>query len=249
MAIGKSTVDAQLKMDAFAGDGTDNRILPAYTPVYIRSTLAPGLYNFLPIWDFDIKGWSQDRAADSEEDAILHGVEPTEKRIIQPQYVDELEAAKAKKASMTNILTGIKGTKSSSLDMEAKEFNRYPDGKGGFTLAPDTSFAVKRQVLVLTFENQKGTNVIGFWPYNGTKVPAHRCVITAADFFAACGTTNAKGGSFYFADEDETTGIKTIDHEPTMTDDSWYTLQGVRLNSRPTKQGIYIHDGKKIIIK
>lgn len=249
MAVGKSTVDAQLKMDPFGGDGTDNRILPAYTPVYIRSTLAPGLYNFLPIWDFDIKGWSQDRAAESEEDAILHGVEPTEKRIIQPQYVDELEAAKTKKASMTNILTGIKGTKSSSKDMEAKEFNRYPDGKGGFTLAPDTSFAVKRQVLILTFENQKGTKVLGFWPYNGTKVPAHRCVITAADFFAACGTTNAKGGSFYFDDEDETTGIKTIDYEPAMTDDSWYTLQGVRLNSRPTKQGIYIHGGKKIIIK
>jgi hypothetical protein len=29
----------------------------------------------------------------------------------------------------------------------------------------------------------------------------------------------------------------------------WYTLQGIKLPSAPTKSGVYIHDGKKRIIK
>ena len=32
-------------------------------------------------------------------------------------------------------------------------------------------------------------------------------------------------------------------------DDSWYTLNGMKLNKKPTVEGIYIHHGEKIIIK
>ncbi len=35
-------------------------------------------------------------------------------------------------------------------------------------------------------------------------------------------------------------------------DDAWYTLQGVgidKLDSMPTKSGVYIHNGKKVVIK
>ena len=31
--------------------------------------------------------------------------------------------------------------------------------------------------------------------------------------------------------------------------DGWYTLNGVRLNGKPTKKGIYINNGKKVAIK
>ncbi len=34
-----------------------------------------------------------------------------------------------------------------------------------------------------------------------------------------------------------------------MNKDQWYTLEGIRLNSKPTRKGIYIHDGRKIVIK
>lgn len=46
-----------------------------------------------------------------------------------------------------------------------------------------------------------------------------------------------------------TTGI--TDHCPTPTNamQHWYTIDGRRLNGRPTGSGIYIHQGKKIIIK
>lgn len=42
---------------------------------------------------------------------------------------------------------------------------------------------------------------------------------------------------------ENTEGDKTIDKG------YWYTLQGVKLNGKPTETGIYIHNGKKVFIK
>ena len=48
----------------------------------------------------------------------------------------------------------------------------------------------------------------------------------------------------------ETTSIGEIDMETGEFDFSgWYTLDGVKLNGKPTKKGIYINNGKKIVIK
>ena len=46
----------------------------------------------------------------------------------------------------------------------------------------------------------------------------------------------------------ETTGI-TVPHVADDDADGYYNLQGVRMNGMPTRQGIYIHNGKKIIIR
>jgi hypothetical protein len=46
---------------------------------------------------------------------------------------------------------------------------------------------------------------------------------------------------------DETTGI-TQTHQ-TATDDCWFTLGGARLANRPTRPGIYLNRGRKVIIK
>lgn len=52
---------------------------------------------------------------------------------------------------------------------------------------------------------------------------------------------------------DEATGIEDIcpsghfhDAEPST---GWYTLSGMRLSERPTQQGLYIHNGKKMLVK
>lgn len=50
--------------------------------------------------------------------------------------------------------------------------------------------------------------------------------------------------------EGNTTAIRMIDPATmTIMEDCYYTLQGVKLNARPTQQGIYIHNGKKVVIK
>ena len=50
----------------------------------------------------------------------------------------------------------------------------------------------------------------------------------------------------------ETTAIGTLDTktgEVTFDSEAWYTLDGVRLSGKPSSKGIYINNGKKIVIK
>lgn len=47
----------------------------------------------------------------------------------------------------------------------------------------------------------------------------------------------------------ETTSIALPSTKDDDADGCYYNLQGVRINGRPTRQGIYIHNGKKIIVK
>ena len=50
----------------------------------------------------------------------------------------------------------------------------------------------------------------------------------------------------------ETTGIGTINTktgEMTFDSEAWYTLDGVKLSGKPTKKGLYINNGRKVIIK
>ena len=50
----------------------------------------------------------------------------------------------------------------------------------------------------------------------------------------------------------ETTGIGTLDTttgEVSFDSEAWYTLDGVRLSGKPSTKGIYINNGKKVVIK
>ena len=49
---------------------------------------------------------------------------------------------------------------------------------------------------------------------------------------------------------DDLTGIRTIDNvENTVDNDAWYTVNGVRLQGEPATKGVYIHNGKKVVVK
>ena len=45
-----------------------------------------------------------------------------------------------------------------------------------------------------------------------------------------------------------TTGIESVDREQSTVDD-WYDLNGRRLPGKPTKKGVYIVNGKKMVVK
>ena len=45
-------------------------------------------------------------------------------------------------------------------------------------------------------------------------------------------------------------GIETINREPlTVNQHAWYTLDGRKLNGAPNQKGIYIHNGKKMVVR
>lgn len=81
---------------------------------------------------------------------------------------------------------------------------------------------------------------IGFFLYKGTKdIPAYRAYLTVNKI-------GAEARMFKFTDE-ESTDIKGTDLSPVTTQDVYYNLNGQRVE-HPTK-GIYIHNGRKVIIK
>ncbi len=240
----EANIGVKFKMEPFGEGGNAegvNHILPAYTPVYVRSTVDPGLYDFQPLWEFDYLGWENVRGTDYH---TLHGVESEPGRKTKAEYEEALAAAQTLKANTPNILTGWLGVKSTTTDMEAEDYNVY-------TQANDT--VTPRHVLTLTRNKLAGTNAIGFWPYTGTTIAPHRCYITGEDYNKALKAANLDdagniGGTFFF--DDNTTAITTVNANTNVsTDDSWYTLGGQRLNSRPAHSGVYIKKGKKVVIR
>ena len=84
----------------------------------------------------------------------------------------------------------------------------------------------------------------GFHKYEGTTMAARKA------FVFVNGTGAALARSLTMVFDDEATGIKTTDFtDYTDSDDAWYTLDGRRLQGKPAKSGIYVNNGKKIVIK
>ncbi len=80
-------------------------------------------------------------------------------------------------------------------------------------------------------------------------------VLTTTQVAAA----KAKGWTPYYTEDgtnwkeypgvDPSTGVNNV--EASETDDSapWYTINGTLLSGKPTEKGIYIHNGKKVLVK
>lgn len=113
----------------------------------------------------------------------------------------------------------------------------------------ETDFGGPRRALSLGFESGIGTGVIGFWPFTGTKAAPHRCFIRETTYKNATGSNSAKGATFFFNDP-ETTGITHVNNNNVSTDDdAWYSLDGRRLSGKPSWKGVYIHKGRKEVIR
>ena len=101
----------------------------------------------------------------------------------------------------------------------------------------------------LTLGREKKTGEVGFWQNKATSIPAHRCYLEASILEGANG---AKGAVFCFDDEDddnsETTNVNAIDNSPS-TNDNWHSLDGRKLNGKPATKGIYIHNGRKEVVR
>ena len=97
-----------------------------------------------------------------------------------------------------------------------------------------------------------GTNNTLYWPSKGDKtINAFRA------YFKLNSNTLATAFVLNFGGE-ETTGITNTDftdkdssdsYNSCSKDNAWFTLDGRKLNDKPTQKGIYIRNSKKIIIK
>lgn len=111
------------------------------------------------------------------------------------------------------------------------------------------------------------TNLIvsgnGFATFSGTKsVSKHKSYIQVLSDYMPAASRGISDDSIVFGEtevetlsvsldslgdsDDETTGIRSIDSQ--LTNDIWYNLKGQRVDT-PTKKGLYIKNGRKVVVK
>ncbi len=104
----------------------------------------------------------------------------------------------------------------------------------------------------LTYGNDNTPNADVFGWYWGAAdgaaftSPAHKAwLVLPAD---------ANARSFFGLPDDDTTGIVSAEANSSLFTlhsslSEWYTIDGVKLNGKPTASGVYIHNGRKVVIK
>lgn len=106
-------------------------------------------------------------------------------------------------------------------------------------LSKADNYGLQEDEYALTLGYNQGN--LGFFVYKGETIGANKAFLVTSDF-----ENFSKG--FYISDFEEFTDIQTVESECTETG-NWYSLQGVRLNARPTQRGIYLNNGKKVFVK
>jgi hypothetical protein len=88
----------------------------------------------------------------------------------------------------------------------------------------------------------KQNDNFGFFQYTGDYMPARKAYLLIPGGSAAPGLT--------MVFDNETTEIKTTDFtDYTDKADTWYSLDGRKLDKQPTKAGVYINGSRKVVIK
>lgn len=87
-----------------------------------------------------------------------------------------------------------------------------------------------------------------YYPAHDAYVNAFRAYFKLADGLHAGDLDSGIKGVVVNFGDGESTGIFSLE-DPTTINGDWYTIQGIRLNERPTQKGIYIVNGKKVFIK
>ena len=86
----------------------------------------------------------------------------------------------------------------------------------------------------------KVNDVFGFYQYTAEYMPAGKAYLMVSG-------SAAPGLKMVF--DDETTSLTPVPSPKGEGSDYWYTLSGTRLNAKPTQKGVYIHNGRKVVVK
>ena len=85
----------------------------------------------------------------------------------------------------------------------------------------------------------------GFYKWNGGLLGAGRVYLP----LLASSSSPAMLKFEFVENDDDVTRVASVESNDAAEEQSWYTLSGVKLLAQPTAKGIYIRNGKKVIIK
>ena len=118
-------------------------------------------------------------------------------------------------------------------------------------VSPTNSKGECKPMYALKYREDIGVSRFAIYVSNGV-VPMNKAYLDLTNHPYG-GSSAAKELSLVFEDESETTGIEDspivdVDAQQNVARSPYYTLNGTKVD-RPTGKGIYIHNGKKIVIK
>lgn len=124
---------------------------------------------------------------------------------------------------------------------QTKNSNLLKVSAGGETVEAAQIYMFYKGEFVLTKAGTLGEGK--FYLYN----PNYANTSTSGN----SGSSEARGTLQFIIDDEDTTGITELEKSTTKEPDTdvWYTLDGRRLSVKPSKAGIYIHQGQKEYIK
>ena len=111
------------------------------------------------------------------------------------------------------------------------------------TVAPEFQGTLTGTTIAASTEGQTNYAFNGkafVFVKNAIEIGANKAWLTVA------APTNARAISLVF--DDDATGVRSIDNGQ-LTIDNWYDLNGRKLDKMPTKKGVYIMNGKKVVVK
>ena len=140
--------------------------------------------------------------------------------------VEEVDYIQANTGVLLNAAAAVEGT---ALEVAASTGTSYTSELSGTVAAGSMT---------------TGTNYIlyngAFVLAEGTSLAANRCYLPVA-------AGGARELQIVFADE--STGISRITTDLSEVEGAWYTVDGRKLQGKPTVKGLYIVNGKKVVVK
>ncbi len=129
---------------------------------------------------------------------------------------------------------------------ETQTLDNLWDGMTGTLPAINTSSAYSGTQWPYTLQPTSGATDCGFYPWKSDKhdtIEAFRCYIP--------GASAAQASAFRMVFDDSATGISTVTESAVTADSTIYNLQGMAVgtNLKALPAGVYIKDGKKVVVK
>ena len=160
--------------------------------------------------------------------------------------VTESEAVLSSEISVAPALTPLLVFNSSD---EAKTFllipttDKTPDNVTAATQFVGTLVATTIPASTTGADNYALNGYAFVWVKTAIEVGANKCWLHIASQLAT-----SRGNTRSITGGNGTTGIDAIENV-TIDNEGWYDLQGRKLQAKPNRGGIYIHNGKKVVVR
>jgi hypothetical protein len=219
-------------------EAADNSALAGKTNVFLKRTLQPG-------------GWNTFCAPFAIADpASVFGAGVKVKELIGASVTGNTltltfdDAAGI--AAGTPYLIKLNGEDPVDLAADGKEFSGVTQS---YTAHPTTFSGVVSFVPVLAPTAMTADDKTKLFVTGGNKLTHPSTSGNINGFRAYFQLLDANARSFVLDLDDETTGLEMMSDGRGKMSDVWYDMQGQKLQGKPTAKGVYIVNGKKVVIK